>query len=239
MKMKQIVVIITILISVVALFGKEDTKKKKPDPTRSYDLVKKAVVKEFPRIQKGLLQVAALYKSHKELSLQFYISPNGSLSFIGFVEDVALDGDAEKTLKHALFCQVMDTVAKVKTVTKVSLLSKADRKEIVTLSPKIKVAYVEIRDRESILMMIDINRRDLAKAYSRRWKQNNALSGRVTVKFGINDQGDVVSCSVAESTLKDPEFEKTVVNIVKHWKFGPIDNPGDVTEVMYPFTFTQ
>jgi len=41
------------------------------------------------------------------------------------------------------------------------------------------------------------------------------------------------------STLNDSELEQTVVTRVKSWVFEKIDKPGDVTEVTYPFTFTQ
>jgi TonB family protein len=87
--------------------------------------------------------------------------------------------------------------------------------------------------------VIDFNRRDLRKAYSRRWKKNKNLAGRITVKFGINENGDVVYADIIESTMNDPVFEETIIKNVKFWKFGQIYNPGDITEIVYPFTFSQ
>jgi uncharacterized protein (TIGR02145 family) len=76
--------------------------------------------------------------------------------------------------------------------------------------------------------------------YNARIRQNPRLgSGKITVKFDINEFGNVIYATVVESTIKDSELEKMVVNQVKGWTFGKIDMPGDVTTVDYSFVFEK
>jgi len=42
-----------------------------------------------------------------------------------------------------------------------------------------------------------------------------------------------------ESTMIDPLLEAEVVAKIRTWVFEKIDKPGDVTEVVYPFAFSQ
>jgi hypothetical protein len=49
----------------------------------------------------------------------------------------------------------------------------------------------------------------------------------------------VIFCNVIESTMGDQELEETVSDKIKRWVFEKIDKPGDVTEVVYPFVFSQ
>ena len=83
-----------------------------------------------------------------------------------------------------------------------------------------------------------MNSGNIVRAYSKRWAEKPGLEGRITVKFGIDENGDVVSCKAIGSTINDPPLEEIVIKNVKSWKFGEIYNPGDVTEVVYPFNFT-
>jgi hypothetical protein len=39
--------------------------------------------------------------------------------------------------------------------------------------------------------------------------------------------------------MSDPALEAEVVDKIKRWVFEKIDKPGDVTEVVYPFVFSQ
>ncbi|MCL2182598.1 MAG: TonB family protein [Chitinispirillia bacterium] len=95
------------------------------------------------------------------------------------------------------------------------------------------------RSRASIQRVVMQNMAALRHAYSRRLKDKPGLSGTVTVKFSIDEFGRVIFASMVSSTLSDSDLETTVVSRVRSWVFDKIDKPGDVTEVTYPFTFTQ
>ena len=55
----------------------------------------------------------------------------------------------------------------------------------------------------------------------------------------VLETGSVLKCSVVSSTIKDRKFENILLNKIKKWDFGKVDIPGDTTEIVYPFVFTQ
>ncbi|MDR2578834.1 MAG: TonB family protein [Chitinispirillales bacterium] len=95
------------------------------------------------------------------------------------------------------------------------------------------------RSPASIQRVATQNAPALRHAYNRRLQERPELSGRIDVKFSIDESGKVISAQAAESTMNDPELENFVIERVKGWNFEPIDKPGDVTEVTYPFVFSQ
>ncbi|MCL2690216.1 MAG: TonB family protein, partial [Chitinispirillia bacterium] len=70
-------------------------------------------------------------------------------------------------------------------------------------------------------------------------REKPGLNGKITVKFAIDEFGKVIFAQVVETTMNDPELEQIVVARVRSWNFDKIDKPGDVTEVVYPFVFSQ
>ncbi len=95
------------------------------------------------------------------------------------------------------------------------------------------------RSRASIMRVVMQNLAALRYAYNKRLREKPGLKGKVTVKFAIDEFGKVIFCNVVNSTMGDPTFENLVVSRVKRWVFEKIDKPGDVTEVVYPFVFSQ
>jgi len=95
------------------------------------------------------------------------------------------------------------------------------------------------RSRASIQRVVMQNVAPLRYAYNRRLREKPGLYGTVTVKFAIDESGKVIFAQVVKSTINDPEIENTVVTRVQSWVFEQIDKPGDVTEVVYPFSFSQ
>jgi hypothetical protein len=183
-KLYVLILFALLLLSTAYSQGDKKGAKKEHDPGRSYDVVKEAMIKVFPDIKTALTKIDTIYKQNKKISLKFYISPTGKMTLMGLLEKVTLSAEAEKELKQSLNMRVLDTVTEIETFTKVIVESSPGKKKAVTLSEKIDVDYVEIRSRSSILIVIDFNRRDLRKAYSRRWKKNRDLQGRSTIKFG-------------------------------------------------------
>ncbi len=95
------------------------------------------------------------------------------------------------------------------------------------------------RSKASIMRVVMQNIAALRYAYNKRLREKPGLNGKVTVKFAIDEFGKVIFCEVVESTMGDPTFESQVVSKIKRWVFEKIDKPGDVTEVVYPFVFSQ
>jgi TonB family protein len=95
------------------------------------------------------------------------------------------------------------------------------------------------RSRASIQRVVKQNMAALRDAYSKRLRDKPGLTGKITVKFAIDEFGKVIFAQIVESTMSDSKLESTVVSRVKNWNFEKIDKPGDVTEVTYPFVFSQ
>ncbi len=95
------------------------------------------------------------------------------------------------------------------------------------------------RSKASIMRVVMQNLAALRYAYNRRLREKPGLKGKVTVKFAIDEFGKVIFCEVVSSSMGDSVFEKQVVSKVRRWVFEKIDKPGDVTEVVYPFVFSN
>ena len=218
--------------------GKQKEENKLYHPGRNRKAVMQGIEKVVPDIKEALTDVISIYEQKDTITLKFYITPGGALDLIGFVESVTLDSITMKDLTESVNKQVLDPIDK-STFTKVIIQSFLDENKAVTLSDKIEVDHVEIRQLTNILIIVNMNSGNIVRAYSKRWAEKPNLEGRITVKFGIDEKGDVVSCKVIGSTVNDPPLEEQVIKNVKSWKFGDIYNPGDVTEVVYPFNFSQ
>jgi TonB family protein len=95
------------------------------------------------------------------------------------------------------------------------------------------------RSKASIMRVVMQNLAALRYAYNKRLREKPGLKGKITVKFAIDEFGKVIFCQVMESTMADQELEVSVTDKIKRWMFEKIDKPGDVTEVVYPFVFSQ
>ncbi len=95
------------------------------------------------------------------------------------------------------------------------------------------------RSRASIMRVVMQNIAALRYAYNKRLREKPGLKGKITCKFAIDEFGKVIYCQVVESTMSDPPLEQEVVEKIRRWVFDKIDKPGDVTEVVYPFVFSQ
>ena len=95
------------------------------------------------------------------------------------------------------------------------------------------------RSKLSIARVVQQNLAALRHAYNRRLREKPGLKGRITVKFAIDEFGKVLFCSIEESTMGDRQLESLVTGKIRRWQFEKIDKVGDVTEVIYPFVFSQ
>jgi hypothetical protein len=95
------------------------------------------------------------------------------------------------------------------------------------------------RSRASIMRVVMQNLAALRYAYNKRLREKPGLKGKITCKFAIDEFGKVIFCEIVNSDMDDQTLETEVVDKIKRWVFEKIDKPGDVTEVVYPFAFSQ
>jgi TonB family protein len=94
------------------------------------------------------------------------------------------------------------------------------------------------RSKSEVLRVVMQNIVALRYAYNKRLREKPGLKGKITIRFAIDEFGNVIHCEVVESSMSDAVLEATVSGKIKRWKFEKIDKPGDITEIVYPFVFS-
>ena len=95
------------------------------------------------------------------------------------------------------------------------------------------------RSRKNIMATVSKNLKYIRYAYNKRLQDKSGIEGTILTKFIIDEFGKVVFCRVIIANTNDQKLESAVVDIIKHWKFDKIDKPDDITEIIYPFKFSQ
>jgi TonB family protein len=116
------------------------------------------------------------------------------------------------------------------------------KKGTLTISPQVVIDGASLtggRSKAGIMRVVMQNISALRYAYSKRLKDKPGLKGVITVRFAIDDFGKVIHCSIVKSDMDDSELEESVRDRISRWAFEKIDKAGDVTEVTYPFAFSQ
>ena len=74
------------------------------------------------------------------------------------------------------------------------------------------------------------------KLYKQRLAFDKELRGKITYRLTVSQQGEVLSCHVAQSSLADIELEQAIRNVLLGTNFGVVANPEPV-RFLYPIRF--
>lgn len=77
----------------------------------------------------------------------------------------------------------------------------------------------------------------LRHIYNKFLKEKPGFQGKVTLKFTIAPEGEIISISIASSTTGYGEFDNEIKTAVSRWKFNKV-KPGNTT-ITIPFTFSE
>ena len=91
-------------------------------------------------------------------------------------------------------------------------------------------------EREMIDHVVHQRKDRIRLCYERQLNFIPQLSGKVTVHFEIDPQGNVLSSSLIEDTLKNQAVKDCILTEVKTWTF-PKPQGGVIVPVDYPFVF--
>jgi len=105
--------------------------------------------------------------------------------------------------------------------------------------PEPNPIHKNFRPEKSIVKIVSGYLPDLRFQYHLWLKNHPDQKGKITFKFGINGSGHVETLEVIENTFQDKTFEECIMSVMKKWKFGKIDNENDLTEIVYPFNFSD
>jgi TonB family protein len=94
------------------------------------------------------------------------------------------------------------------------------------------------RSQESIMRVVMQHIAGLRYSYNKRLKEKPSMKGKVTVRFSIDAEGNVVDAKVINSSMNDSQLEEEIASQILRWRFDPVDKPG-LAVVEYPFAFSQ
>jgi TonB family protein len=105
--------------------------------------------------------------------------------------------------------------------------------------PSIRAGAAMVRgslSREVIRRTIRLHINAVRGVYERQLLRDPSLTGRVEVQFVIGPSGNVVSATVASSTIGSTEVEQGVLGVLRNIQF-PAPEGGGTHIVTYPFVF--
>jgi TonB family protein len=93
----------------------------------------------------------------------------------------------------------------------------------------------EERSTRTIGRVVAAHTGSIRYAYNRELRKKPSLRGKIVLTFTISPEGNVTECHIEKSAMNWPPLEKSLVKMVRTWKFPEIPE-GDVT-VSYPLVF--
>jgi TonB family protein len=93
-------------------------------------------------------------------------------------------------------------------------------------------------DPELILRVVRSHHDQLKYCYDNALTRNPKLTGKVSVRWIIREDGTVASSNVTNTTTGTPDLDRCIAGRVLTWIF-PKPKGGGVAVVTYPFVFKQ
>ena len=90
---------------------------------------------------------------------------------------------------------------------------------------------------EDIMKVVRQRTPGLRHIYNKMLKQKPGFQGKVTLKFTIAPDGEIINISIESSTTGFSEFDSEIKNAVSRWTFNKVQS-GNST-VTIPFTFSE
>jgi TonB family protein len=94
------------------------------------------------------------------------------------------------------------------------------------------------RSTASIWAVVKSHSPGLRHLYNQHLRTQPGLQGKVSVRFGIDARGTVVSAAIEGSTTGYDRFDEAILQAVRSWRFEPIRHLG-VEEVLVPLQFSE
>jgi TonB family protein len=207
------------------------------NPSRSAYIIKQAIVKNEQALV-VVLKNDSIFNRQDTLRINLSLSPNGYFTLTQVRKKIKLDSLHKNRLDGIIKAIKLDSIPNYPLYFHSSILVDRHNNKF-RLSVPDSCKYYCGRSRKSIMSTVMLDIVYLRYAYNWRLRQQPGIKGKITVMFAINERGEIIFVKKLESTANDTGLEDDVVRIVKKWKFCPINNPGDIVEVVYPFVFSQ
>ncbi len=162
------------------------------------------------------------------------------LSFYAFAgKNIVIPFDSTRTQKEIL--DSLLNIHKIDSSDYMGILSHIDSmKTTEVILPKFNNPTGIIkgtRVKRDIINIIMEKLHDIRMIYIEKQKAEKRLNGNLVIQMIILPNGNLVNCTVLESSTSDNDFDESILNEVKKWKFNKITDLKDTTIVNYPFVF--
>lgn len=224
-----------------SLVDKEQWQKMKiiqlTNPKRDSSLIAVKMNPLYPNVKKTLSRVNSFLINREQIRFFLTIAPSGRITSASLSDSIKLDSTTKAGLNSDFDMQICDPIDNQRLYTSVTFM--VDRRNGNDQISVEKIKNVELRSKAGIMRTVMKCLANIRYAYNVRLRDGMDKSGKITVKWAIDEHGKVIKCFVVSSTINDSRLETKTVNIIKGLKFERIYNPGDVTEVVYPFVFSR
>lgn len=95
----------------------------------------------------------------------------------------------------------------------------------------------EYRSAADIMKVIRQRTPSLRHIFNKSLKEKPGFQGKVTLKFTIASNGEIISISIVSSTTGFGEFDREIKSAVSRWTFSKVKEGN--TTVMIPFDFSE
>ncbi len=207
------------------------------DPRRSNETIKSL----FPRIKPELLTFLqdkdSLFNKKDSFYVMIQVTCKGKLSPV-ISDEIHLDSLTKADLVSTLEPYKLDSIENCLVDVIFGITFYKTDNGLTCFMGK-GVNYYQSRSKAAIMQVVMQNLASLRYAYNRRLREKPGIQGKIYVKYRIDENGDVISSKVVKSSMHDRKLENTIAKKIKTWKHCPINKSGDITEVVYPFVFSQ
>lgn len=93
------------------------------------------------------------------------------------------------------------------------------------------------RSEESVRSVLAAYMGRMKYIYEKYLKHDETFGGKMVVEVVIAASGKVENAKIITSNMNNPEFEREILDVIRRWKYAPIDQ-GTVT-VTYPMVFNK
>lgn len=169
----------------------------------------------------------------------FLLSPDGSLMISSVNSKTLTDTTELNAIKKILANVHFEQSKDGKYYCRFSIVMvKNSAPNAIRLNPAIIIGAGR-RSKSSIMGTVMKYIQCIRYAYNRRLNVKPGISGKLVVKFAINQYGQVIFIRKESSTLSDELLYYAIIQQIHNWKFSPLLTKDDITEVVYPFVFSQ
>ncbi len=212
-------------------------KRQLTHPQRDSAVIASRLETIYPTVLKSIDGIAASFDNRESIRLGLTISPIGRIYYAWIIDSVKVDSAASVKLNTDISGPVCDSISNTKLYTIVKLGIDLNNTKARIHFDSIK--YVELRPEANIDQKLKQTLPSIRGAYNKRLREGMDKKGIITVRFTINDNGNIISSSILSSTMNDPKLELEMISIIKKCKFYKIYNPGDIRNTVYPFIFSH